>query len=288
MTVSSNFVLTAAPTTETAETMSWDDVSHAALGAIFETATMNNDDSMMNGDRDDDVLHTPPPMEVGVEEVVFVVELPVVDPHQATAAGSVSEMWNLTPPVTEQQQPPPSFANDLMACVNPWDVEGREPLIDVEPFVSMLEQEEPRKKRPNLRLIMPSTAAKPPMMLETLVAKIEDVAAADGLTPAIEKSLIRNSEASFDLLAYVTDHTIKVDDPQAIAFMGTSPDAPSPVASTSYAASTITSTINIGDIMPLSTSSRIYSEPPKGKRRQRKQTEKAKAIKEEAVASKPK
>merc|ERR1719264_1960959 len=97
-------------------------------------------------------------------------------------------------------------------------------------------------QRPKLKLAMPPT-----VKTEETAAPLPSVAV--GLTPIIEKTLIDGGSGSFDLLAYVTDATIKVDDPLAIQHMGLSPSAPSPptietiksepVASTSAASSPV-------------------------------------------------
>ena len=66
----------------------------------------------------------------------------------------------------------------------------------------------PRKK---LRLIMPKPE---PAVVTTVAPTTPEV------LETFERSLQKNSEESIDLLAYVTDSTIKVDDPAFLAFIG--------------------------------------------------------------------
>ena len=73
----------------------------------------------------------------------------------------------------------------------------------------------PRKKK--LRLIMPKPepmVTSPGHMVTSAVPTTPDV------IESIERSLQKNSEESIDLLAYVTDSTIKADDPAFLAFIG--------------------------------------------------------------------
>jgi len=86
----------------------------------------------------------------------------------------------------------------------------------------------PRKKK--LRLIMPKPEpmVTSPSHLATSTGHM--VTSAVPTTPdvieSIERSLQKNSDESIDLLAYVTDSTIKVDDPAFLAFIGsTTPGA---------------------------------------------------------------
>merc|ERR1719264_56343 len=126
-------------------------------------------------------------------------------------------------------------------------------------------------QRPKLKLAMPPT-----VKTEETAAPLPSVAV--GLTPIIEKTLIGDGgSGSFDLLAYVTDATIKVDDPVAIQHMGLSPTAPSlPAVETTIKSE------------PVASTSSSFVEPALGKRR-RTMTERARAaVKEEDEEWQPK
>ena len=119
-----------------------------------------------------------------------------------------------------------------LSCANPMEIEGRDildaPIYFEEPVTLSIPEEEtmtiipiqeerPRKK---LRLIMP----KPEPMVTSRYIETTEVPPMVPTTPevldTIERSLQKNSEESIDLLAYVTDSTIKVDDPAFLAFIG--------------------------------------------------------------------
>lgn len=163
---------------------------------------------------------------------------PLIDPLKT----SFDETWDETVVFTSVVE---SLFDNEMTCVNPMDVEGMQILdapvvFDTEPhvpFVSVASAERPRKR---LRLIMP---------------KPEEPECAAPTTPemvdAIEESLLKNSEASIDLLAYVTDATIKVDDPAFLAFIG------------STTPSVMEQQESPMTLMPATTSAKV---PPKGKR----------------------
>lgn len=215
------------------------DVSTIDLSAILD----NNRDNELNT----------PTMELEEEVVLgeFRVEQPIVL-HE----GVLSELWNLTPPASKVTRAPSFPSAGKMVCVNPLDVEGRRSggkkrmavqqqtgfEVTVKAATTTAAAAKVKKgQRPKLRLTMP-----PPPTVKT---ETEDTAAPSiGLTPIIEKTLLAD-EGSFDLLAYVTDATIKVDDPVAIQHMGLSPTATSPptietiksepVASTSAASSPV-------------------------------------------------
>jgi len=121
-------------------------------------------------------------------------------------------------------------ADEPLYCANPMEIEGRDILDapiyfeDQEPaaaaapvVISIPEAATPTKARKKLRLIMPKPA-------EVATAAVAALHPAAPTTPevvdAIEKSLQKNSEESIDLLAYVTDSTIKVDDPSFLAYIG--------------------------------------------------------------------
>jgi hypothetical protein len=192
---------------------------------------------------------------------VYELEVPVI-----------GDLWNLEAAATAAIQlptPVPLFASDLMHCVNPWDVEGKqepeaedenepenEPIAnednDNDPDYEPEAKRSKKKIRANLKLIMPKR--------EPVPIKMEEQ---EGLTPALVRSLMKNSEASFDLLRYVTDSSVKLDDPTVIDFLGTSPSVVTPEP--------------IECMAPAIPS---FSVPSKGKRRQRKQTEKAREASE--------
>ena len=239
------------------------DVSTIDLSAI-----LNNDD----GDNKSE-LNTPT-MDLEEEEVLgeFRVEQPIVL-HE----GVLTELWNLTPPASKMTKAPSFPSAGKMMCVNPLDVEGRrsggkkrmvqqhqqQTAFEVTARAAPTAAKAKKGQRPKLKLAMPPTV------------KTEETAAppsvAVGLTPIIEKTLVDGGSGSFDLLAYVTDATIKVDDPLAIQHMGLSPSAPSPPA-------TIETTIKSE---PVAGTSSSFVEPALGKRR-RTMTERARAaVKEE-------
>ena len=178
--------------------------------------------------------------------------------------GVLTELWNLTPPASKMTKAPSFPAAGKMMCVNPLDVEGRGKGNGKRKAAEQQQQRAfevtaraattvKRGLRPKLKLAMP-----PKVKTE----ESSGGGAATGLTPIIEQTLA-DGGGSFDLLAYVTDSTIKVDDPAAIAHMGLSPSAPSPPPRPA--------TIKLEPVAGPSS-----SEPPLGKRR-RTMTERARA-----------
>jgi len=218
-----------------------------------------------NEDKDNTSELNTPTMDLGEEEILgeFQVaseterERPIVL-HE----GVLTELWNLTPPASKMTKAPSFTAAGKMMCVNPLDVEGRGKGSGRRRMAGQQQQTAfevtaraaptaKRGPRPKLKLAMPPRV------------KTEEPSgggAAAGLTPIIEQTLA-DGGGSFDLLAYVTDSTIKVDDPAAIAHMGLSPSAPSPPPAT----------IKLEPVAGPSS-----SEPPLGKRR-RTMTERARA-----------
>ena len=124
---------------------------------------------------------------------------------------NITDIWNATDNI------------ENLSCVNPMEIEGMEAARDIleapiyfadqettfeeAPVISTTE-ERPRKK---LRLIMPKPE---PAVVTTVTPTTPEV------LETFERSLQKNSEESIDLLAYVTDSTIKVDDPAFLAFIG--------------------------------------------------------------------
>jgi len=218
-----------------------------------------------NEDKDNTSELNTPTMDLGEEEILgeFQVaseterERPIVL-HE----GVLTELWNLTPPASKMTKAPSFPAAGKMMCVNPLDVEGRGKGSGKRRMAGQQQQTAfevtaraaptaKRGPRPKLKLAMPPRV------------KTEEPSGgggAAGLTPIIEQTLA-DGGGSFDLLAYVTDSTIKVDDPAAIAHMGLSPSAPSPPPAT----------IKLEPVAGPSS-----SEPPLGKRR-RTMTERARA-----------
>lgn len=250
------------------------------LSAILDSSSSStNDDNRRNtnggGGRE---LNTPTmDMEEEDEEEVLG-EFNLSDSRPITLhEGVLTELWNLTPPVATKAKnaKAPKFptaaaaGGGKMMCVNPLDVEGRR-----KNKKAAQQQQSPGKQqqqqttfevtaapttghkvtkgqRPKLRLTMP-----PPVKAEVKAESPED--GMEGLTPLLEETLggASCSSSSFDLLAYVTDTTIKVDDPMAVEHMGFS--NAEPVASTSTAAP--------GPLPPV-TSDQVGPTPPSGKRR---------------------
>ena len=185
--------------------------------------------------------------------------------------GVLSELWNLTPPASKMTKAPSFPTAGKMMCVNPLDVEGRRSggkkrmaamqrtTFEVTAKAASNATKVRKGQRPKLKLAMPPTL------------KTEDTTPPSeiaGLTPIIENTL--EDGGSFDLLAYVTDATIKIDDPIAIQHMGLSPTAPSPPP----AVETIIKSEPVGSVSSPTTS--VGFEPPLGKRR-RTMTERARA-----------
>ena len=126
---------------------------------------------------------------------------------------NIADIWNATDNI------------ENLSCVNPMEIEGMEAARDIleapiyfadqetaatveaAPVISIPE-ERPRKK---LRLIIPKPE---PAVVTTVAPTTPEV------LETFERSLQKNSEESIDLLAYVTDSTIKVDDPAFLAFIG--------------------------------------------------------------------
>jgi len=216
-----------------------------------------------NDDEDNTSELNTPTMDLGEEEILgeFQVaseterERPIVL-HE----GVLTELWNLTPPASKMTKAPSFPAAGKMMCVNPLDVEGRGKGSGKRRMAGQQQQTAfevtaraaptvKRGPRPKLKLAMPPRV------------KTEEQsggAGPAGLTPIIEQTLA-DGGGSFDLLAYVTDSTIKVDDPAAIAHMGLSAPSPPPA------------TIKLEPVAGPSS-----SEPPLGKRR-RTMTERARA-----------
>ena len=134
----------------------------------------------------------------------------------------------LNAPVVEHQDIFPEMKeindiwNETMTCANPMEIEGRDileapiyfadetiPVPEVEAPIISIPGERPRKR---LRLIMPKPEPEP--MVTSEVPTTPEV------LETFERSLQKSSEESIDLLAYVTDSTIKVDDPAFLAFIG--------------------------------------------------------------------
>ena len=240
------------------------DVSTIDLSAILDNNDYGDNKSELNT----------PTMELEEEEVLgeFRVEQPIVL-HE----GVLTELWNLTPPASKMTKAPSFPSAGKMMCVNPLDVEGRrsggkkrmavqqqrqQTAFEVTAKAGPTAAKAKRGQRPKLKLAMPPTvkteeSAPPP-------------SAGAGLTPIIEKTLIDGG--SFDLLAYVTDATIKVDDPVAIQHMGLSPAAPSPPA----AIEAIEAIKSEPVASTSSSSTSVGVEPSLGKRR-RVMTERARA-----------
>ena len=213
-------------------------------------------------------------------EVIFSQDIPVVFEEDAPAS-AMDLLWDLQDPAAEPAliatvaagtistgavqleaavaDPQPfivtlpnpeseAFATNPMACFNPLDVEGKfaEHLMVQQEVVSAPPPAKRNKK--DLKLIMPEVQA------ATTPAQPEASSLID--TPAIESVLGKQAEeADFDLLAFVTNQTLPVNDPSFLALIE---DVSAPSVSEPAPLSTIDETV----LGRPSTS----KAPPKGKR----------------------
>ena len=117
-------------------------------------------------------------------------------------------------------------AEEPLYCANPMEIEGRD-ILDAPIYFA---DQEPAAAAAPVVISIPETPTKARKKLRLIMPKPAEVASAAALQPAapttpevvdaIEKSLQKNSDESIDLLAYVTDSTIKVDDPSFLAYIG--------------------------------------------------------------------
>jgi len=168
---------------------------------LFET--LDHDELGSIANMEDTELNTPT-IEFAPSEQIFP------EMKEITQA-NITDIWNATDNI------------ENLSCVNPMEIEGMEAARDIleapiyfadqettieEAPVISIPEERPRKK---LRLIMPKPE---PAVVTTVAPTTPEV------LETFERSLQKNSEESIDLLAYVTDSTIKVDDPAFLAFIG--------------------------------------------------------------------
>ena len=168
---------------------------------LFET--LDHDELGSIANMEDTELNTPT-IEFAPSEQIFPEMKEITQTN-------IADIWNATDNI------------ENLSCVNPMEIEGMEAARDIleapiyfadqettveEAPVISIPEERPRKK---LRLIMPKPE---PAVVTTVAPTTPEV------LETFERSLQKNSEESIDLLAYVTDSTIKVDDPAFLAFIG--------------------------------------------------------------------
>jgi len=169
---------------------------------LFET--LDHDELGSIANMEDTELNTPTIELAPNEEEIFPEMKKITQTN-------ITDIWNATDNI------------ENLSCVNPMEIEGMEAARDIleapiyfadqettieEATVVSIPEERPRKK---LRLIMPKAE---PAVVTTVAPTTSEV------LETFERSLQKNSEESIDLLAYVTDSTIKVDDPAFLAFIG--------------------------------------------------------------------
>ncbi len=145
------------------------------------------------------------------------------------------------------------FAPNPMACFNPLHVEGKMMIAEAE------EEAEPlsKRKRSNLKLFIPPP--QPQQQEEILPDQSEEETAQKQPssldTPAVEKALNVGEEGVFDLLEYVTNTELPVNDPGFLALISDTGSSPP-------------STSSVGGLATVDADAIGHVAPTKGKRKQ--------------------